>query len=309
MRVPSALRSLRTTVSRYQFRVVSWSFTVAVSWLVLASQSALAQQTYKLEYRFSPKQIISTEVIHLANTETTINGNSQESESRTVSEKIWTIESVSKDGTATIIQSLRRVDMSQKLPGHPRVTYNSEKDTLVPMEFQAVANSVQKPLSRIKVDRTGEVVDRVDLLPNGVMPGLGQVVTPLPKKAVPINGEWYFPIEVHVRLDDGTFKKIKTRQRYRLKSVKNGVATIVLKTQVLTPINDRRVEVQLVQQITNGTIRFDMDSGQLDEMEINWDESVVGYRGANSRFKILARYTEKTLSAVEVAARNGVRKK
>jgi hypothetical protein len=183
------------------------------------------------------------------------------------------------------------------------VNYNSETDSEVPAEFEEVAKSIRKPLSRIKIDPSGEVVDRVDLLPNGVIPGLGQVVTPLPKKPVPIGAEWFFPIEVHVRLDDGTFKKIKTRQRYTLLSVKHGVATIRLKTQVLTPINDRRVEVQLVQQITNGSIRFDMDSGQLDKKEVNWNESVIGYRGADSRFKILARFTEETLGAEAISAR------
>ena len=58
-------------------------------------------------------------------------------------------------------------------------------------------------------------------------------------------------------------KDVNTRMRYRLEQVKTGVATISVKTQILTPINDPSVRSQLVQRISQGEIRFDIDAGRL----------------------------------------------
>jgi len=274
--------------------------TVLLVILSLAA-TANAEEKYSLKYKFTEGQTIVTRITHLAETETTINGNSQKSSSRTFSHRVWKVKSVAEDGTATIVQSLRSVDMSRKLPEHAEETYNSDTDKEVPRDFEPVANSVGKDLSRIKVSVSGEVIDRKDLVPNGVLPGLGQVVVPLPAKPAAIGDKWHFPTEVHIRLEDGKFKKISTRQEYTLKSVKTGVATIELKTQVLTPINDRRIEVQLVQQITNGSLKFDILAGDLISKMITWDETVVGYRGGKSRFEIVAQYQEER--AVDEAPR------
>lgn len=260
-----------------------------------------ADTKFELKYQFRPDESIVTKITHLANTETTINGNTQKSTSRAVSERVWRVKDVADDGTATIIQSVFRVDMSRKLPERPEETYNSQTDTEVPRDFEPVADSVGKDLSEIKVSVRGEVVDRKDLIPNAVLPGLGQVVVPLPKGPVALGAKWDFETVLHIRLEDGKFKKVKTKQQYTLKSVKTGVATIDLKTIVLTPINDQRIQVQLVQQLTNGSLKFDIDAGQLISKNVHWNETVVGFRGGNSRFKLIAQYEESQLSAAEVA--------
>lgn len=271
---------------------------------ILIAASASAQEKHTLQYRFHEDDVVTTRISHLAETETTINGNTQGSSSRTVSLRVWKVFNVDDSGTATIFQSVRSVDMAQKLPERPEETYNSTQDQDAPPDFEPVAKTIGKDLSEIKVNVIGEVVDRRDIIPNAVLPGLGQVVMPLPDKPVAIDSKWYFPTDVHIRLQNGKFKKIKTRQEYTLKAVKNGVATIQLKTQVLTPINDRQIEVQLVQQITNGTIKFDMVAGHLISKKVSWNETVVGYRGGNSRFKIVAQYEETRLTADEVAKHN-----
>lgn len=287
--------------------MLSTPHTISVLVFLLAffiqTPTVHGQEKHSLKYRFGEDESIVTQISHLAETETTINGNSQKSSSRTVSLRLWRVLSVAEDGTTKIMQSLRSVDMSQKLPERPVESYNSDKGDAVPRDFEDVANSVGKNLSTITVTTSGEVIDRIDHLPNGVLPGLGQVVMPLPEKPVAIGAKWDFPVEVHIRLENGKFRKINTRQQYTLKAVKTGVATIELKTQVLTPVDDRKVEVQLVQQLTNGTIKFDMVAGHVMSKKINWNETVVGYRGGNSRFKLEAQYDEIRLSKEEVAKR------
>jgi hypothetical protein len=296
--LPTATLPTATMPRQYPF---IGSISLAI---ILIAASASAQEKHTLQYRFHEDDVVVTRISHLAETETTINGNTQNSSSRTVSLRVWKVTGVDDSGTATIRQSLRSVDMAQKLPERPEETYNSNKDQEAPPDFEPVAKTIGKDLSVIKINVHGEVIDRTDIIPNTVLPGLGQVAMPLPDKPVALESKWYFPTDVHIRLGNGKFKKVKTRQEYSLKAVKNGVATIQLKTQVLTPINDRRIEVQLVQQITNGTIKFDMVAGHMISKKVNWNETVVGYRGGNSRFKIVAQHNETRLTAEEVAKHN-----
>jgi hypothetical protein len=275
--------------------LASLTLLAGIICVLATSQAALGEEAkHELTYKFTANKSLVTKVVHLANTETTINGNTQQSMSSTESERVWKVEKVDKDGTATLLQSVRSVRMSQKLPQRPEVTFDSLKDEIAPADFAEVPDSIGKPLSRIVVNAHGEVIDRKEIRPNAALPGLGQVVTPLPVGPVAIDAKWYFPTEVQVRTEKGIFRTIKTRQQYTLLSVTNDVAKIALKTQVLTPINDRQLEVQLVQQITNGFLYFDIAAGQLISKQIDWNEKVVGYRGGDSQFQLAARYTEAT---------------
>src|SRR5690606_6039881 len=100
----------------------------------------------------------------------------------------------------------------------------------------------------------------------------------------------------------GKVKRVKTRQQYTLESVETGIATISVKTQVLTPVNDPKLEAQLVQQLTNGEVRFDIEAGRVRSKQMDWDELVIGFSGADSTLKYLARFTEENLPASERVA-------
>ena len=113
--------------------------------------------------------------------------------------------------------------------------------------------------------------------------------------------EWSQPQDLQIRLEDNRIKTIKTRQLYRLEKVETGVATISVKTQVLTPVDDPRVKSQLVQRISAGELRFDVDAGRLLSKQLDWDENVLGFNGADSNMKYLARFTEQLLDTTRTA--------
>ncbi len=75
--------------------------------------------------------------------------------------------------------------------------------------------------------------------------------------------DWHLSNEVRVRRQDGQQLRVKTRLVYTLKSVKTGVATIAVKTEVITPVNDPQIKAQLVQQLTDGELKFDIDAGRV----------------------------------------------
>ena len=63
----------------------------------------------------------------------------------------------------------------------------------------------------------------------------GPMTIPLPEEAIPVGHTWSELYDVDVPLDEGGVKRVKTRQTFKLVSVKTGVATIELATNVLTP--------------------------------------------------------------------------
>src|SRR5207249_3896401 len=141
------------------------------------------------------------------------------------------------------------------------VRYNSLTDTKIPPGFETMAKDVNVPLTVITLDARGTLVKREEKRANPPQ-SQGQFTIPLPAEAVPIGHTWSFPYDVDVTVTGGT-KKIKTRQRFTLQEVTNKVASILVETQILSPVNNPEIEAQLIQIESNGTIRFDLEAGRV----------------------------------------------
>ena len=92
-----------------------------------------------------------------------------------------------------------------------------------------------------------------------------------------------------------TVKVVKARQKFTLTKVETGIATIAVNTEILTPVNDPQVQSQLVQRMQHGTIKFDLEAGRIHSKQMDLDETVIGFSGAESIMQYLARLTEDTL--------------
>ena len=269
-----------------------------------AAKKHATEETHLLRYRFTKGEHIGWKVKHLSTTEATIQGTTETTKSRTISTKVWEVQDVDAEGNVTLVHSVADVDMWQKISDRPEVRYNSRTDTTPPPQYMHVAKMVGTPIATVKISSAGKVLERSGTLPQ-VNLGLGEITVPLPAEPVKIGQQWHTTSEILVRRQDGTKKRIKTRMVYTLKSVKTGVATIEVKTEVVTPVSDPRIQSQLVQQITDGEIRFDVDAGRILGREIGWDETVVGFNGHDSLMKYLARFTEELQPTAETAQQTG----
>ena len=128
---------------------------------------------------------------------------------------------------------------------------------------------------------------------------------PLPIEPVAVGAQWHVPREIRVKLRDSSYKTIKVRENYRLEKVSAGVATIRVATEPLTPVSDPAVEAQLVQQLSKGTIKFDIDSGRVISKRLDWSERVLGFSGPASSMRYDALWTEELLPASARLARAG----
>src|SRR5207302_7554319 len=163
-----------------------------------------------------------------------------------------------------------------------------------PPEFANVAASVGKVLATVKIDPQGRILSRTNNQPL-FNPGIGDLTIPFPEQAIKAGVTWSIQDELRVSLEDGTSKKLQTQQQYRLDKIEAGVATITVATQVLTPVNDPKLQSQIVQRLQQGTIKFDVDAGRLLHKQFDIDEEVFGFSGPESHMQYLARFTEESV--------------
>lgn len=274
---------------------------------LLFSSSSLAAdgEKHQLRYQFKPGETLRTKVVHQAQVRTTVEGSSQTASTVSKSTKVWFVSEVDGEGHITFVHSVDHVDMKNEVTGREAIAYDSRSDEEPPQGFEHVAKRIGVPLTRIKMTNTGQIVEREELAPEDASEP-SQIVMPLPKQVIAVGETWSHPHEFVLPLQDGTTKRIKTRQRFELKSVAHGVATIHVATQVLTPVDTAEVRAQLVQRESEGTIRFDIDAGRILGQTIDLDRRVVGHPNPKSSMHYRTRFTEELLEgdaeAEEIAA-------
>jgi len=204
---------------------------------------------------------------------------------------------VDADGVATLEQSVDDVTMTSRTSDHGEVRWSSGSTDEPPPGYELVPHSLRVPLVRLKVTPDGRVLDRRELRPCPPAATGDLVVVPLPEEAVPEGKEWTVPQEVVVEVPNGPRKNVRTRLRYRLESVHDGIATIAVDTTVLTPIDDPRLEARLLERIWDGTIEFDLKAGRVISRKTGIDRRVVGFGGPQSSVRYKASLDESVIAA------------
>lgn len=274
----------------------------------LAKAKARVAPTYRLAYHFQAGETMRSKVTHLATVETKIKGTAQTTRSRTISTRAWRIRDVDSAGNITFDNVVERLEMWNHVDGREPVHFDSASGQGPPPEFATVAASVGKVLATIKIDPYGRILSRQNNQAQ-FNPGIGDLTVPFPpadKQPLKAGATWSIPDELKLPLEDGTIKKVSTQQQYRLEKVEAGVATIAVQTLVLTPINDPKVQSQLVQRLQRGTIKFDVDAGRLLHKQLDIDQEVFGFSGADSHMQYLARFSEEPLSESDQTAKRNV---
>jgi hypothetical protein len=271
-------------------------FSVAL--LLVSGAAALGADSptkYDLRYKFKPGEVVRTKVIHQAAIRTTIDGSSQTAATVSTSIKVWKIEDVSSAGQIKFVHCVDHVKMRNAVSGREDVHYDSNKDQTPPPGFEDVAKRVGVPLTVVTIDNRGNILKREERVAPG--PGQGSQLTfPLPKQPVAVGESWTIPNDMRIRLQSGELKNIQSRQKFTLEAVEGDIARIKVETQVLTPVRDPEIEAQLIENETNGTVRFNIAQGRLAGQQIDLDRQVVGYPNAKSSMHYKTRFTEELLA-------------
>lgn len=251
--------------------------------------------TYKLEYHFQVGDVIDMDVRHRSLTETTIGTTRQSTETSTDSLKTWRVIHVSEKGLATLEQSVDKVTMTSRTTDRGELRWSSSGNDPPPPGYETVRKSLGVPLTRLIVDRTGRIIQRQDLLPIPQGNTGDLVVVPLPDNQVTRGESWIVADELVIEAPHAGRKAVRTRLRYQLEKVEDGIATISVDTTVLTPIDDPRLQARLLERIWDGTIRFDIQGGRILSRSTSTDRRVVGFEGPQSSVRYKASLEERLI--------------
>lgn len=258
---------------------------------------------YRLEYKFDKGEVVYWETEQVDSGEVSLQKKVELTKSRTLSTKKWRIDDVLDNGEFVVVQSIENVDLWQQIDQQPPIAYDSRIDTRPHPRFESVAEKVGIELVAFKAKPNGELIYKkanysdIDL-------GVGGIIIQFPEKPIEIGTVWYQPSELRIPLPTGPVKRVKIRRAFELLEVNHEVAKISVNTQVLTPIRDPEVEVQLMHQITRGVVRFDIKQGRILSREFNWNKKVQGFSTADSLKKYIGRFKETLVSRQDVESKN-----
>ena len=272
---------------------------------LLCLAPAVADETVRLRYRFAPGERIEMEVAHRALTETTIGATRQSTETATDSIKTWRVVAAEND-RITLEQSVDRVTMTSRTSDRGEIRWSSADEGPPPPGYETVRQSLGVPLTRLVIDGVGRVIERRDLRPVPPTSTGDLVVVPLPDDPVAVGATWTIPDELVVEAPHAGRKAVRTRLRYRLDGIEDGIATISVDTTVLTPVDDPRLEARLLERIWDGTVRFDVDAGRVVSRSTEVDRRVVGFEGPQSSVRYKASLEERIIDAAPVASPHAV---
>lgn len=259
-------------------------------------------ETYLFRYDLSSGEQLHYEVTHVAKTKTRIRGAEEISQVHTVSQRHWDISKGNAD-EVTFDHVVDAVEMTQQQGDAEEVRWDSESGAEPPKIFERVAEQIGTTISTLTVTPRGQETKRENNGGTKASLGMGSLTIAFPEEPIGVGQSWSIPREVKTRTEDGEVKTIKIRELYTLEKVKTGVATLSVRSEPLTPLKDESVRAQVVQQMSNGEIRFDLDNGRMLSKQLDWDETIVGFQGANSLMEYRARLTERLVDGVQRTAR------
>jgi hypothetical protein len=249
---------------------------------------------YDLQYKLSRGDVLRYDVKHQASISGTSDKTTQTAQSKTDSIKAWKVTDVLPNGDIEFMNVCEQVRMVNQLPDRKATEYDSTRDKTAPPGFEAAARAVGVPLSTMRITTHGKVLNRQVKVRNQGSNEDAPIVLRLPDKPVEIGDTWDEPFEVTVNLPKGASKSIKTRWHHKLANVRDGVATVEVTYQVLSP-TDAGVELELVQRMMSGQVRFDIEKGRILGQKMDVDKRIIGFAGPTSSMQYIMTMEEKLL--------------
>lgn len=275
-------------------------FVLAVVCLHLPTPSAAQAadgQKVTLRYKFELGEVLRYEVDHQAHVKSTIEETSQEVESTTESVKAWKVTDVLPSGEIEFMHVVESARMINRRPKQGVAEYDSRETTEPPPFFAEAAKSIGVPLTQIRMTPAGKIVDREEKHPQPKVSEDMPITLELPAEPIAVGEKWSRTYDITADRKSGAKQKIRSRRLCQLKAVEAGVAVIEVDYQILTPV-DAFVKSQLVERLTSGVVRFDIERGRIISQRHEVDERILGFAGKASSMHFVARLEERLLEKV-----------
>lgn len=269
-------------------QLASLVLALAVPACVMAEEGG----KHLLQYKFKTGDTLRWEVDQRSSVSNTMQGTTQQAQTKTVSLKMWKVIDVTPAGEIEFLNLVERVRMENKLPDRAAMVFDSTSGEEPPPGFEDAARAVGVPLSSIRISPRGEVKGRDVKHHQPAADPHEQVTLLLPEGPIAIGDSWNQPVDVLVKISDGGQKTIAARRKHTLKSVSAGVATIATEFQAISPTTPE-IDGQMAHRMVKGEIRFDIDKGRVISQRLDVDRTVIGFAGDSSSMHLLTRLEEK----------------
>ncbi len=276
---------------------------VALAGVSLADEPAVSKGKYLLRYKFALGDVLRYDVKHATNLRSTIDGTTQTLKTQSDSIKVWKVTDVLPSGEIEFIHLVESCRMTNETPGQPPRSFDSTSSDPPAPGFESAARAIGVPLVAIRMAPDGKIVSRDQKLPQQNKPTEDMPITlQLPAEPVSVGEKWTHAYDVVVTKSSGAETRIRTRRLCRLRQVSAGVAVIDVDYQILTPV-DPYIRAQIVERLTKGVVRFDVERGRVVQQQHTVDRREVGFaaQSAASSMHFIARTQERLLAAAPVA--------
>lgn len=284
----------------------------ALLFAVITPGLAVGQEKHLLRYKFQPGEFLHYEFQQEMTIEQQVADYKSVNHTVTEQARQFRVLGVDDQQIATLEPMIERMKYTSRQDDKAAVAFDSERDGDQPIHEKTML-TIGRPLLRMQVTSTGRCL-KIQPLAHDV-PGLKesaekldsriQFLILLPETPVAVGESWKEEISVPLLLPSANgainatslTQDIKLKRLYQLTSVENGIATISLKTTPLTPINDPKLEFQLLQKLPRTDFQFDLAQGRIVSQVTIIEGAVVGAVGNQSRSSVNSKYTERLMPA------------
>lgn len=287
-------------------RILAPAAVCLLAWAVPHSAADDAPPTYSLAYRFEPGQILEYTVENGSTIHVQVGDVADTVRHTSESGKVYHIASVDADGSALIEPEIDYVRLTADHQGQ-HVDWDSRTGDEAPAEFRDIVQTIGRSLGSVRVSPAGEVTVislRGPAQDAQLRDGHFDLFPRLPDGPIAVGDSWKETFEIEIMASPTLKKTVSLQRLLTLKSVEKGLASIDVRTVILSPIRDPLEEGQLIQRTPSGTLTFDIERGRLVRRELAIDKRCVGFQGPQTSLQVKGTRNESLAAEEKVAATN-----
>lgn len=251
---------------------------------------------YLLRYKFIKGEVQNYDVDHETTMVTTRPELMEKVRNDVQTRKTHRVVSVDSDGNGWLELAVETARMSAQFGEAEPLSYDSQKPEDCPQVYRHVRDIIGKPLAQVHVSPRGELLETKPLLGQNALDKAQALkadgtladeasrnfLIEFPEQPIQVGESWENTFKVNVRVGQKLKQPVTMQRSYELVKVENDLATIKLRTVLITPIRDGMILAQLIQMTPEGTIVFDLKNGRMVSRTLTLDKTEVGVIGKNS---------------------------
>lgn len=293
--------------SAFVFLAILTSPTFAEAAKKTAGEADSGGPAYLLRYQFKKDQVLNYQVDHETTMTTTTAEHVEKHTTTSHSRKNQRVVGLDSAGNASLELMIEHAEMSAKFGDSKAKHFDSRDPENCPKQYRHMKGIIGQPLTRVQVSPRGKLLAirpllRPELLAQAnLLKSDGSLsneaaqnfLIKFPEEAITVGESWTDTFKVKVSVNRRLKQPMTLQRRYELVDVTEHLATIELRTALITPTRDGKILVQLIQMTPKGKIVFDMEKGRIVSRTLTVDKTEFGVIGGGGSVEAKSKRVER----------------